>query len=83
MTTVNVPNASSVANASSFVDIGRDIGLRLALEILTRETARQNHRGEEAAANPLKGEAAQHHYAAYVLEDAAKQVGAAFRRCAA
>jgi hypothetical protein len=58
-------------------------GLRLALEILTRETARQNHRGQEAAANPMKGEAAQHHYAAYVLEDAAKQVAALFRQAAA
>jgi hypothetical protein len=63
---------------------GRDTGLRLALDILTRETARQEHRGQVAQAeNPLEYTAAQHVYAAHVLNDAAKQIGAEFRRGAA
>jgi hypothetical protein len=60
------------------------IGLRMALDILTREMARQEHRGRVAQAeNPLEYTAAQHVYAAHVLNDAAKQVGAEFRRGAA
>jgi hypothetical protein len=61
--------------------LGLAAGLRTALDILTRETARQEHRGRVAQAeNPLEYTAAQHVYAAHVLNDAAKQVAAEFRR---
>jgi hypothetical protein len=62
-------------------DLGLAAGLRTALDILTRETARQEHRGRVAQAeNPLEYTAAQHVYAAHVLNDAAKQVAGEFRR---
>jgi hypothetical protein len=61
--------------------LGLAAGLRTALDILTREAARQEHRGRVAQAeNPLEYTAAQHVYAAHVLNDAAKQIGAEFRR---
>jgi hypothetical protein len=65
-------------------DLGLAAGLRMALDVLTREMARQEHRGQVAQAeNPLEYTAAQHVYAAHVLHDAAKQVAAEFRRGAA
>jgi hypothetical protein len=64
--------------------LGLAAGLRQALDILVRETARQEHRGQVAQAeNPLEYTAAQHVFAAHVLNDAAKQIGAEFRRGAA
>jgi hypothetical protein len=70
--------------ADAEFDLGLAAGLRTALDILTRETARQEHRGRVAQAeNPLEYTAAQHVYAAHVLNDAAKQVAAEFRRGAA
>jgi hypothetical protein len=61
--------------------LGLAAGLRQALDILVRETARQEHRGQVAQAeNPLEYTAAQHVYAAHVLNDAAKQVAGEFRR---
>jgi hypothetical protein len=65
-------------------DTGKDCGLRLALDILTRETARQEHRAQVATSgNPLERAGSQHELVVAVLRDVSKQVGAEFRRCAA
>jgi hypothetical protein len=57
------------------------IGLRMALDILTRETARQEHRAAVAnRANPLANAGPQHALVVAVLRDVSKQVAAEFRR---
>jgi hypothetical protein len=64
--------------------LGLAAGLRTALDILTRETARQEHRGQVATSgNPMERAGSQHELVVAVLRDVSKQVGAEFRRCAA
>jgi hypothetical protein len=70
--------------ADAEFDLGKAAGLRLALDILTRETVRQEHRAQVATSgNPMERAGSQHELAVAVLRDVSKQVGAEFRRGAA
>jgi hypothetical protein len=63
------------------VELGVDIGLRTALDILTRETARQEHRAQAATSgNPMERAGSQHELVVAVLRDVSKQVAGEFRR---
>jgi hypothetical protein len=65
-------------------DLGLAAGLRTALDILTRETARQEHRAQVATSgNPMERAGSQHVLVVAVLRDVSKQVAGEFRRGAA
>ncbi len=57
--------------------VGRDTGLRIALDAITQERIRQTHmQATHDAASPA---AARHEYAAARLVDVSKVIGARFR----
>jgi hypothetical protein len=57
---------------------GRDIGLRIALDVLTKELTRQEFRVTKH--DPSSASAARHVFAASILADVAKTIAARFRQ---
>jgi hypothetical protein len=70
---------TSLTRPVSDLDLGIDIGLRLGLEQLTAETARQEVLAREHDLADDPGAAARHHYATAVLRTLAAELAGRFR----
>jgi hypothetical protein len=71
-------NIASLPICRDGFTVGRDTGLRLALDAITQERIRQTH--IQAAHDAASPAAARHEYAAARLVDVSKVIGARFRQ---